>query len=241
MNQRYLKQSVIPAHLRQCQKACHGGGVGDHAVQKFVLDDTAVILDAHPAGSDTGELGESVQDIGGVPQHVFELLRSLVGNFRKCAECCHIGEILVVESADVTGQCLAVNDAVHRLLRILGNAQASSEIIGGAKGNVPDGALVFAKHIALYHFIQRSVSAGAHQDVVQSAVADLLCLRNGIATLLRGMNRHLKSRCRKAVDHHRQMRTDGGSSGMQVANKVNLFQKSRRPFFCVRPTGTRLL
>ena len=152
------------------------------------------------------------------------MLRRFVGDLRKCSECCHVGEVFVVEATHVAYQIFAVNDTVYSLFRILGDSQTAGEVVGGAKGNVTDGTLGLAFHTALNDFVQSAVAAGADENIITAGIARQLGTGGGIAAVLCRMYGHLKSGSGEFVDNHCQMCPRRGSAGMQIADKIDLFQ-----------------
>ena len=219
-----FKQAVVPANIGQSQKFRNGGRIGYHAVEEFVLDHAAVIFDPHAVCPNFRQLGDRVEQVGGVSQQIFEMLRRFVGDLRKCSECCHVGEVFVVEAAHVAYQIFAVNDTVYGLFRILGDSQTAGEVVSGAKGNVTDGTLCLAFHTALNDFVQGAVTAGADENIITAGIARQLGTGGGIAAVLCRMYGHLKSGSGEFVDDHCQMCPRRGSAGMQIADKIDLFQ-----------------
>ena len=99
-------------------------------------------------------------------QRVFGRLRGGVGGAGESAEGGYIGEIpsVVLAKIQPPGLCAGGN-GVGRRHRLGGNAQAGSEIVGAAVGDIAHGRTLGQCHQAAQRFIQRAVSAGADHQI----------------------------------------------------------------------------
>ena len=80
-------------------------------------------------GLDAGQALHAPDYVGHVAEHVFHVLRRVVGHIYKCAERGHIHEVAVVHPAYVAGEYASVHDGAGCPLHLHGNAQAAGVII----------------------------------------------------------------------------------------------------------------
>ena len=125
----------------------------------------------HMVGAHFSQFRHSLQDIGKMPQLIFEFLRGLIGSPRKDSECCHICKIIFfIKPSEVTAEGFPVGNNLCGHSHIRRYMQVCGEIIRRSCRNIPDRdkGLVPALHHPADHLIQGTVASRA--DNVQIVV-----------------------------------------------------------------------
>ena len=166
--QQQLKEAVVHLHPAgvQFHQAPQGGGVAHRAEDELAVQHLAVGLDVGGVGPQAVQIVEALQNIGEMAQGVFRLLGRVVGRLGKGAEGGHVGEISVVEAADVQVEAPAAGDGSRRHGGVAAEPQTGGEVVGAAKGQVADGGPVFQAHQPGDGLVQRAVASGAYDQII---------------------------------------------------------------------------
>ena len=108
----------------------------------------------------------SLQHIRQMPQHILHLLLRLIGNIRKKAERRNIHEDIIIKFSHIAGK----QRAIHRIIRCpkksFRDMQAIGKIVGCARWDIADGVPLVSLHHPGYHFVNGSVPATAHYQII---------------------------------------------------------------------------
>ena len=105
-----------------------------------------------------------------MPQHIFHVLRRLIGHICKKSKSRNIDKniihIIIPEGSDITMEVSAFHNSLCRPYHVLGQSKTSPEIIGASRGNIADRCSHTALNYACHHFVQCSITAAAHHQVI---------------------------------------------------------------------------
>ena len=115
--------------------------------------------------ADLGQLRNAAEDIGSVPQGVFDILGCGIAGSGKRAEGGNIGKIPVAEPTHVVAHRLALHDLLGGLKDIGGQLQAGRKIVGGTGGDIADGGVRPGAEQAGNGLVQCAVAAAADHQI----------------------------------------------------------------------------
>ena len=114
----------------QRQHAADGGRIADRAEDIVILQHLVIRLHPEVDLADIGNVLDPGQQIRHMAQGVFDALGRRVGCPGKCAAGGDVGEIAVVEPANIQPVGRSLNDAASRLHDLLRQAQGAGKVVG---------------------------------------------------------------------------------------------------------------
>ena len=107
-----------------------------------------------------------LQQIGHMPQHVFNILGCLVGHIRKEAKGCNIDKYIRVKGTDITGKIPSLYGNFRCPHHVFGQRKTAAEVVGASRRDIANRSTESTGYYSRHCFVQGSVSATAHHQLI---------------------------------------------------------------------------
>ena len=154
-------------------------------------------------------------------QHILPVLAGLIGHVREGAEGRHVNKIILVHLSQIAEILHALRHVSVRRPHVFGQTQAVGKIIGASRRNVAKGSGKSAPLHSRHHFVQGTVPAAAHKQVVSSAF--LFHYPGRILGFPGGTDHNLVIIFCQFLQNVRELAADRSFSGPWIINKQHPF------------------